>query len=192
MVHGEPVDLGPLFRWWANHQGERPLKSWTHVTGIIVGTNGMGWVVGGSSDTAHQSEQGADSSKLELKNPPWRELAEFQKLSTRAKTLRDERAKVAAQETQAKTRLEVINREQRAYGRATTAYRRLAAEERRLRPVEREARRQLTAIDNELKDINSRLKAYPNNERYQVDCFALQTTEREQGLRVFDHGVVPK
>src|ERR1041385_5018948 len=53
------VDLNPLFRWWTNRAGARPLEAWVHITGQIVGTNAWGWVL-----HAHIGESGRANPRL--------------------------------------------------------------------------------------------------------------------------------
>src|SRR5262252_6910694 len=83
-VNGVAVDLNPLFRWWTNHSGTRPLTAWVHVTGAIVGTNSLGWTVQGTverrSDLPDESEPEKSSPSFILRNPPLSDLAKFDEL----------------------------------------------------------------------------------------------------------------
>src|SRR5690242_18285453 len=55
IVNGFAVDISPLCTWWTNHEGARPLISWVHVTGAIVGTNSGAWVIEARVDHAGTS-----------------------------------------------------------------------------------------------------------------------------------------
>ena len=81
------VDLHPLFQWWTNRAGERPLEAWVHITGHIVGTNSWGWVLTAHIEEAvHAKGEATDRSagkiaaNIILKNPPRADQAEFENL----------------------------------------------------------------------------------------------------------------
>ena len=54
------VDLNPLFHWWTNRAGERPLDAWVHITGRNVGTNSWGWVLHAHIEEDHGEEHQQD------------------------------------------------------------------------------------------------------------------------------------
>src|SRR6516164_706793 len=78
------VDLRPLFQWWTNRTGPRPLKSWVHLTGLVVGTNSWGWVIEG---VAEHSEQAPGQAKFILQHPPWGELIQFGQIKSQVDAL---------------------------------------------------------------------------------------------------------
>ena len=198
LIGQEPVDLTPLFQWWAKHQGERPLKSWSHITGTVVGTNSLGWIVntGSAAGAIHEDSRhghgASNGGKVVLRNPPVEERAEFDALTARSKALKVERAKAAAEESGAKTRGEAVAKERKGYSRLSPAARKLAAESRQLQQIQTQAKQRVSELDRQLQPVNTRLKLYPSTERYEVDCFALGTAETSQGLRVYDYGLVIK
>src|SRR5947208_12843303 len=91
MVNAQTVDLAPLFRWWTNHDGERPLSAWVRVTGTVVGTNTWGWLLLAHVQEPPNREQGPakrdEQTRILLRNPPMEDCAEFQRLISELKSL---------------------------------------------------------------------------------------------------------
>ncbi|PWU15248.1 MAG: hypothetical protein C5B50_15720 [Verrucomicrobia bacterium] len=192
VVNGQGVNLVPLFQWWTNHHGARPLTAWVHVTGTIVGTNGFNWVV-----QAHVEDTGRNKSEDEgkrpavtgdqrivLRNSPMTDRAEFERLVARDKELKSERGKTAHVESQAKSQAESSGGTY--YGRRSRAR---AVAQAQAQETEREAVGELKELDKQIKDVETKLASYPTKDHYSVDCFALDTGKMQNGLPVFDHGM---
>ncbi len=190
VVDGRTVDLGPLFRWWNKHEGERPLSAWKHVGGSIVDTNTWGWVVSARLETGrpHGKPGGSSASSagrnIILRNPPLRDRAEFEALAAKLRPLEEERSKVASQKAQAKSRV-------RAASHGWNGYRTRAQVRagRQARFLEKQADEQLAALDKQIKDLRGKLADFPNQDHYVVDCLALDTGTERSGMAVFDHGM---
>lgn len=200
VIGGTTVDLHPLFQWWTNHHGARPLKAWVHLTGNIIGTNSVGWIVKAEGDsTPALAKAGSTKTgpaefegKFILRNPPVADLVEFEKLSGQLKALNQERGQIAGEESQAKNRADAFAREQNVYRHSGMHSRTLAAESRQVKAVEDEAKRELKPLDRQIQDLKNRLAAYPNADHYALECFALETGQEVNGLRLFDHGLIWK
>jgi len=181
MVNGQAADLTPLFHWWTNHDGNRPLTAWVHVTGSIVGTNTWGWVVQGeiekTAQTLTRTPASSAGGRIILRNPPLQDRIEFETWSAQLKSLEEQRAKVAGLESQAKKSLQSIG-----HGRS---YR---AQHQQLQQTETEARAELRPLDQQIKDLKGRLASYPPGEHYSLDCFALDTGQAYGGVPLLDHG----
>src|SRR6266496_559819 len=94
MVNGQTIDLTPLFRWSAKPESDRPLTSWVHITGAVVGSNTYGWIIEAQiappasqgSSAARKHPQGAPHEIL-LRNPPMSDRADFDALLAQHKAL---------------------------------------------------------------------------------------------------------
>jgi hypothetical protein len=200
LIGGRTVDLEPLFHWWTNHHGARPLKAWGHLNGTVIGTNSVGWIIKTegdelpprSSNGSAKATSAEAEGKFILRNPPLADLVEFEKLSGELKALNQQRGQIAGEEAQAKNRADVLAREQNAYRRSGTRSRTVAAESRQVKAVEDEAKRELKPLDQQIQDLKKRLSAYPNNDHYVLDCFALETSQELNGVRVYDYGLAWK
>ena len=191
------VDLQPLFHWWTNRAGSRPLEAWVHITGQIVGTNSWGWVLKAHVDEAVHAKgeaTGRSSSQeggnIILKNPPRYEQAEFETLKARMKVLLTERDAGAAQVADAHKHVIAIADQQKGSRQHHTI--RLARESTKWKEAEKAAQEQLKSIDKEIAEINTKLSTFPDREKYAVDCFALRPNEKISGMPVYDHGMVLK
>ncbi len=183
------VDLQPLFHWWTNRAGERPLEAWVHITGRIVGTNSWGWVLHAHVEDAGRTNNGvAEEGNIILKNPPHADRAEFEALKARMKVLLAERDAGAAQVADAHRHLKAVTDQQKGSRQHHTI--RLAREGANWKETEKAAQEQLKPIDKEIADINTKLSAFPDRQKYAVDCFALRPSEKINGLPVYDHGAV--
>jgi outer membrane murein-binding lipoprotein Lpp len=179
VVSGRTADLAPLFHWWTNHAGARPLVAWVHVTGSIVGTNVSGWILEAQVETTERTVARTPAlgtgSKIILRNPPLQDRAEFDSLLAQLKLLNAQHDGLANVEDRAK-------KDARAAGRAK--YR-----ARQDKQVESEAKAELRPLDRQIQDVKTKLATYPNAEHYSVDCFALDTGQAFGGMAVFDHGL---
>jgi len=197
VLRGGTVDLTPLFHWWTNHAGARPLTAWVHVTGSIVGTNVQGWVVEAQvehTDRPRTAEGGKDTgggpNKIILHYPPLQDRAEFERLSAQLKQLNQERDQVASAEGRAKQDQQVNNRVQAAYRREGVRDRSLAAQNRQDKQIMDQAKAELKPLDQQIQALKTQLAAYPNPDHYVVDCFALDGGQTYQGLLLYDYGFV--
>lgn len=198
LVNGQTVDLNPLFKWWTNHSGPRPLTGWVHVTGAIVGTNSWGWVVqrtapstnGRKKNREEESPAEKAPAKVLLLHPPLQDLADFERLKTQLEDLNRSRAQLAGQETQAKNQAQAVEKEQKNAGRHYSQARALGQEAKQLNQVSDQARNQIKVLDTEIHSLKNKLALYPNPDRYLIDCLALDTNQEAQGIPVYDHGSV--
>lgn len=195
LVNNFPVDLTPLFNWWAKHDGPRPLTSWVRLTGAIVGTNSGAWIVEGKIEEAREakssdgsSEAAAGTQKILLRNPPVDDLVEFQRLTNRLAELNKQRGVLKAEADQAKARDQAVTEQQRAARHNRARARVLAGEDKQLKQTESQAKAEQKPLDEEAKEIKNKLAGCPNLDRYVVDCFALDLHFDYAAMPVFDHG----
>lgn len=189
-VDGHTVDLAPLFHWWTNHSGPRPLRAWVHVRGPIVGTNVWGWTVEAQLDSSParakvSAPEGATPGgrmRVVLKHPPLREQALFGDLAAQLKTLNDQHQALSTVVSNAASRLHQI----KAVAHRSRA---LNLEAREVELAESQAKAQLGPVEHQLRDCRAKLAAYPNPASYSVDCLALDTGEELRTVPVFDYGV---
>ena len=197
LINQNPVDLSPLFHWWTNRSGERPLRAWVHITGAIVGTNSWGWTVNARIEGEGTGKSGAPAQvaktgegKIILENPPRSEQAEFLALKTRLATLEAQHQALDSQVAEAQRQIKAIAEQQK--GSRQHHSRRLAQESASWKQAETQAKEQLKPLDKQRSEIYARLAAFPDREHYSVDCLALDTGEEISGIHLYDHGVVLK
>ncbi len=194
------VDLNPLFQWWSKHQGPRPLSSWVRITGSIVGTNALGWIVQGDIErTRHDKEEDKDSAgsgqeprKFILRSPPIDDLVEFEELSSKLKALNLQRSALAANERDLRSRQQAVAEQQRTLRRNGSRSRVLAMEDRQLKQLESETKAQEKPLDQQIQELKTRLASFPSRDYYVLDCFALDLQSSYEQLPVYDHGQVMK
>ena len=192
LINSNAVDLSPLFKWWTKHEGPRPLPSWVHVAGSITGTNAGGWVLEAEVEGADKGEGSARAGsaheplKIILVNPPVEDLADFQSLNSKLAALNAQRAAFAARESNDKAREQAVAEQEHA-ARGSRA-KVLAMEDRRLKQAENEAKAGQKPLDQQIKDLKSKLAVYGNTGHYRIDCFALDLQYDYQRLPVYDHG----
>jgi hypothetical protein len=190
VITGQTVDLGPLFRWWTNRHGDRPLYAWAHITGTIVATNPWGWTVQGRLDRA--PARGAGSAKerasaggqvkLALKHPPVWELDDFSQLTAQAKAFSDQSQALSNAVKADASRLRDIGPNYRR-----SPY--IAAQIRQLHAAQDQARTQLAYLRPLMADCHARLAAFADPKKYVLDCLALDMGQELSGLPVYDYGV---
>jgi hypothetical protein len=186
LIAGQTVDLDPLFRWWTNRHGDRPLRAWIHITGSVVATNGWGWTVEGTLNPAPPRSKASPRGgapeggrvKLALEHAPVSELESFSQLADELKALNDQSQVLSNQVKAAAQTLGAMG--------SAGHHSRVAAE---LRLVERQAKAQLSALRPLVADCRAKLAAFPDSKRYIVDCFALDMGQELNGLPVYDYGV---
>lgn len=192
------IDLSPLFKWWSRHEGPRPLSSWVHITGSIVGTNAGAWIVEAKVDGAkpetdnNASSSARDPVKILLLNPPAEDLVEFEQLTSRLNELTIHRASLAGEESQARMHEQAVAGQQRVIRRNSAELRLLAAEEKQLKQVESTDQTEQRNLDEQIKEIKAKLAVYSKIDHYEVDCFALELRYDYGRLAVYDHGRVLK
>jgi hypothetical protein len=193
-IAGHVIVLTPLFTWWAKHEGPRPLSAWVHLTGSIVGTNTAGWILEAKVEkTEHVSlaateSESPGSPRIILRNPPLQDRAEFDALRAQLTELNQQHAMVAGEEAQAKNRADAIAREERANRRNGFRARALGIEARQVSSAEKQAKSELQPLDQQIQALKKKLAAYSNAERYDVDCFALDTGQEYRRMPIYDHG----
>ncbi len=201
VVEGRMVDLTPLFRWWTNRTGVRPLAAWVRVTGTVAGTNSLGWVISGSAETRPKDDDqlashftkpsdstGSKASSAHaavreflLKNPPLEEAAEFEKLEAELKQAKSERAKLQSDESEAKAQRAQVQKGTRGRVRARATG--------QLRAVEKADAEMTKKLDLTIAELERKLRSYPSQDRYEVNAIALDTGTEYGHLRVFDRGM---
>ncbi len=184
------VDLTPLFHYWTNHAGARPLSAWVHLTGSIVARNAFGWTVQAKVEGASVGSKKAagEEGRILLKNPPAHDLARFEQLTAQLKTLDHEHQELAGEAATADSR----SRQIQALNRNRVRSRALSVEATQMRQTEAQAKIQLKAVDQQRKDCQTKLAAYGGSTNYVVDCFALDSKQEYSGQHVYDYGLVPR
>jgi len=198
LINGQMVDLSPLWRWWTNHTGVRPLSAWVHVTGSVQGTNSWGWIVEGQAEPGTvRSETGEGKvpesgglHKILLLHPPLQDITEFQQLSAQLRALSESRAQLAGQEAGVKSRQQAVAKEQSAEHHSRVRARALGQENKELTALDNQEKAQIKLLDQQIQLLKNRLAAYPNSDHYVVDCFALDTGREENGVSVYEHGSI--
>jgi hypothetical protein len=184
-INGVAVDLNPLFRWWTNHSGTRPLTAWVHVTGTIVGTNSVGWTVLGTverrSDLSDEPDQAKTSPSFILKNPPLSDLAKFDELLAK-------RAELSVQLTAATNQTHQLSAEKQQNPRNRLLSRQLTQEINQAKKTETGVETQIKDIDKQLQRYGVKATTHGNTPKYKVDCFALDLKQEVNGVPLYDHG----
>jgi hypothetical protein len=189
LLNGATVSLTPLFQWWTNRAGTRPLGAWVRVTGRIVGTNASGWILEAHPEhTAASPVTEAENGRILLRHPPLSDLAEFERLSAQLKALNQQHGAIAAQQNAAQRQESAVSKEQSQYRKYGLRNRSLAREDRVLKASESQTKAELKPVDQQIAELKKQLGAYPNPDHYEVDCFALDTGQQLDRLSVYDHG----
>ncbi len=189
VVNGQAVDLTPLFHWWTNQHGARPLTGWVRVTGRIVGTNSFGWIMAGPPEkSAHRSitnaaagQTGGEPHGYILKNPPAHEVADFQHLQEQLKQAKDEKAKLQSEAANLKAQETQVQKTTRGRLRARATG--------QLHSAEKADSNMIKDLDRTISQITQRLSVYPKTDHYEVNSFALYTGREYNQLRVYDRGM---
>jgi hypothetical protein len=184
VVSGRTIDLTPLFHWWTNHSGDRPLRAWVQVRGTISSKNASGWVISGNAERSSaktgesdgQSSTAVAAHQFLLKHPPIQEEAEFERLHQELTQANAERGRVSNEESNAKSA------SHHTRGRASTQAHR----------VEHADEAAIKSLDQKLSDLKKKLAAYGSSDHYQVDAIALDTGAESSRLPVFDYGMALK
>jgi hypothetical protein len=192
VVNGATVNLTPLFHWWTNHQGSRPLTAWVHAHGTISGTNALGWIISGKADKSslrsgeqsHAAAETKDGPKFILKNPPLQDVAAFESLRQQLSQANADRARVQQDETNAKTKETTVRKTTRGRNRNQATA--------QLRNEEQADKSQLQTLDAQIHELKKKLAVYPNPDHYQVDAIVLDTGTDSGALPVYDHGYAIK
>lgn len=199
LVNNFTVDLTPLCRWWQHRDGPRPLPAWTHITGSVVGTNPGAWIIEGKVDESKSTRGGSEDrsaassvseqARFLLLNPPVDQLLEFQRLTDRLVQLNRRRADLVSQAAEAHSRHEAVSGQERAARRNRAHARVLAVEDKQLKNLENQAKTDQKSVEQEIKDLQARLAAYPKVNQYVLDCFALDRHSELQQMPVYDYGL---
>jgi len=197
IVNERAVDLGPLFKWWTKRDGERPLKAWVRVTGSVTNMLGWGWVMQGrpersALDDESETPMPAGEFRFVLKNPPAEEMAEFSGLSAERKLLEVEHSRLSAAATNAANQAKQLSDQDAANRRNHLPSRNLGLEATQWRHQENAFKQQLTPVEKQLAELRKRLAEFPDPNRFVVDCFALDTLQKYNGMPVYDRGRVVK
>jgi len=183
-VNGVLVDLSPLFRWWTNHMGDRPLVAWVHVTGTIVGTNSLGWTVRGTADRRSDAPSDSESKVSDafiLKSPPLADRAKFEQLLAQRAELEAKLKGDKDQETE-------LSSEKKHVHRNRALSNQLSQNIDQAKTSESDVQNQIKALDQELEPYGFKPTGGEDQFKYKVDCFALDLNQEKLGVRVYDHG----
>jgi len=198
LVNGQVVELKPLFIWWTNHSGTRPLAAWVHLTGPVIGTNELGWIIDAEihrSSAAHtksSTQEGAHNDihpKILLQRPPQDDLAEFERITTHLKNLNEEHARLSNEESLAKSQEQRLERQrsQVRYDRASSRV--LDLEDRQLKQADNQVKSQLKVLDQQIQAVKTQLARFPSPDHYVLDCFALDEGRNFEHMPLYDHGI---
>jgi hypothetical protein len=165
----------------------------------VTGTSAWGWTIDAQIQTAPPDSNGETNrtapplrARIILKYPPRQEQAEFEKLVTRRQELTAERERL---QQVALSSVQTASNAAKQYdpNRPWKLASRTAVDDATAaRSAASDAREQLRAVDGQLAIIARKLAAYPDPNRYVVDCFALDTRARQNGLPVYEYGMVMK
>ena len=197
IVNERTVDLSPLFKWWAKHDGERPLKAWVRVTGTVTNIVGWGWVLQGHAersmlDDENETPMPAGDFRFALKNPPAEEMAQFGGLIAERKRLESEQTRLTTAATNAANQAKLLSDRDAANRRNHLPSRNLGFEATQWRHQENSFKQQLGLVEKQLAEIRKQLAEYPDPNRFTVDCFAMVTSGKFNGMPVYDRGRVVK
>lgn len=177
-VDGFTVDLSPLFHWWTNRAGLRPLRAWVQISGRVVATNSVGWVV--EAHPEHPSAGGGvaedGEGRIILRHPPLAEAAEFATLHAQLEELNNYRQQLEA-------RINVLSHPH-ARGRGA------AVVNAQLRASAQEPRMELQAVEARIKECKAQLATFPDSETFKIDCLALDVGSAHKHIPIYDYGVV--
>jgi hypothetical protein len=174
------------------------LSAWTHLTGSVVGTNSGAWIIEGKPDGSENNKPARDEGAVAasssepprflLLNPPLDELLEFQRLVDRLVQINRRKAELVSQAADAHSRDEAVTEQEQALRRNRAQARVLATEDKQLKNLENQAKTDQKSLDQEIKDLKSKLAAYPKLDQYVLDCFALDLHSEHQQMPVYDYG----
>jgi len=188
VVDGHTVDLTPLFHWWTNHHGSRPLTAWVRVTGAVTGTNSLGWVVSGQPEKspAHAKQTGGESanrnqSKFILKDPPLQEAADFARLHEQLRQAQAEKARLQSEAANAKAQEAQVQAAMRGPVRARATG--------QLHSIEQTDANLMKSVDRTIAQLKQKLSVYPNQDEYRVNAIALDTGTEYNHLPIYDRGM---
>jgi hypothetical protein len=198
------VNLTPLFQWWMAHDGkktatpddyadtDRPLSSWSRITGVKVAELENSWLVDAviaTSPTTRTNEQ------IILKNPPATDEQQYYALEAllpeyNLQITNDARAYQAdlKAERNADAHAGADARSMNWRARVNAGnYSQLAARKRDAADAALSDEKQYEqARDWVMKQLN----VIPSvGGRYKIDCFALEIGRNRQGLPVYDVGM---
>ena len=176
-INGQTVDLTPLFNWWTNHQGDRPLSAWVRVSGTVVGSNAMGWVILGQAERPGAASTGISEYRFILKHPPAQELAEIERLRAELSLATAQRARIQAEEARVKREEALLHRVPRAP---------ITVE---LRQVEQNDTRLTKTLDQTIGQLKKKLATYPNPDHYKIEAIALKAGAEYNHLPIYDYGL---
>lgn len=157
--------------------GERPLKPWSYIKGVIVEQPGYGWVVRGTVD-------GQAASVVVLRNPPKDRLDEYNRLkaqlaAARQRVARAEANVAAAQKLLADTELEFRQNN----------YIRFGGDALEIRNEElRDAKLALAGVAQGVDQFETH--GYDLTKDFMVQCFAMRTGQAIAGKPVYDLGTI--
>jgi hypothetical protein len=189
LFNGRQVDLKPLVEWYraklagnpAADEESRPLKGWRVVRIERVITANVAWTV--------QAEVDGEPETLLLRNPPQRDLDEFNmaksmraQLLVRTNQLQQELRRVAVARRQAAS--EEANMLRRMY-----YWRAISLAESRMQTLaynENVLERALAIAESQLQLIEAR--GWDFEKPFSVECFALKTAQTVRGQPVYDRG----
>lgn len=180
VINFQKVDLLPLFVWWDDRRGGRPLSAWKHLQGILDRETMLGWLCRGSIE----GQPGLQY--FLLKNPPQKELAHYHELEQQLPQLEREKSdklEIAGQPTHQTWGLDSYTTSSGAAEGAAFIV-----------PVENsdeinQARIQVHELDARIQGLRDEMGGMlTRSGDFKVDGFALRANQNYQGSPVFDFG----
>jgi hypothetical protein len=180
VINYQPVDLLPLFVWWENPKGTRPLTSWKHVEGSLERETMYGWLIRGTIEGQNGLQY------FLLKNPPRKELARYRELENSLPRLQQQRAALLPVATLPAYKTYNLNRyagtDPSIDGGAVT----LPSED--FDKID-QAKNDLQQVDGQIQAAREEMAGMLDRRGFfKVDAFALQMNQQYQGSQVFDFG----
>ncbi len=161
----------------AGASGDRPLKPWSYIQGVIVETPGYGWVIRGTVD-------GQSAGLIVLRNPPKERLDEYNRLKAQLAAVRQRVGRGEANVAGAQKRLSDMELEYRQNG-----YIRYGGDALEMRNEElRDAKLALARLNQDIEKFDNH--GYDLTKEFVVQCFAMRTGQAVAGKPVYDPGTV--
>lgn len=183
VINFHKVDLSPLFVWWDDNQGERPLTAWKHLEGIVERETPDGWLCHGTI------EGRSGLQHFLLRNPPRKDLTRYRELETQLAQLEREKAdkvEVAGQPAYEVWGLGVYSN---SWGTADDAA--LVVPTESFDQI-KQAKNRLHRIEEQIQSVQQEIAGMQTTDgHFKIDVFALWTNRHYQGHPFFDFGYPP-
>ena len=180
VINNHTVNLSPLFAWWDEKHGGRPLTAWKHLEGVFDQETVQGWLCRGSI------EGQSGRQYFLLKNPPQKELVRYRELENQLSQLQYERT--AKLEVAGQPAYETWNLGVYSNSRGTADDAAFIVPRENFEAI-KQANSELQNIDVQIQSVRQEMAGILTKDgHFKIDGFALQVTQRYQGHPVFDFG----